>query len=298
MSRLFKIRIRRGFTLIELLVVIAIIAILVGMLLPAIQKVREAAQKSSCQNNLKNIGIAIQDFTGDHQDKLPAQLDYYPGNNGPGWTTFWGSLFPYVEQMPAWKRCYQTGAIWNNGNHTVIVKSFLCPADPTHVDGMCTSGQGWAGTSYAPVTNLYNNINYTAPQSGNQVISKSKFSVGNVPDGTSQQVSVVERATSHVYHGWNNGTLYPISSYNWGWNAWGSAYGPWGLYMPQIGCKATGGNWPYGEIHPYMPNSFHSTSMQTLLLDGSVRGVTSGVSQQAWNCVCQPDDGAVVDSSW
>jgi len=285
MSRLFKIRLRRGFTLIELLVVIAIIAILVGMLLPAIQKVREAAQKSSCQNNLKQIGIAIQNYAGDNQDKLPSQLRYFAGTSAPGWTGFWGALFPYLEQMPAYKRSYGSSAIWGNGNHTVIMKNLLCPSDATHSDGMTNTGSGWAATSYAPVSYLYAGTSVGGD-------GRSRYTVASIPDGSSQQVSVVERAACYsTYTSWSNSILYPGGPSSWGWNTYTSTYGPWGTLQPQIGYTPA-------QINPTYPNAFHTTSMQTLMSDGSVRSVTNAVSSYSWSCVCLPDDGAVIDNTW
>ena len=89
---------RAAFTLIELLVVIAIIGILIGLLLPAVQKVREAANRAKCQNNVKQLGIAVHNYASTFQDKLPPAQASYPAGAGVanGSILFW--LLPYVEQ--------------------------------------------------------------------------------------------------------------------------------------------------------------------------------------------------------
>src|SRR5438309_1392261 len=90
---------QRGFTLIELLVVIAIIAILIALLVPAVQKVREAAARSTCQNNLKQIGLAALNYHEVQKKFPPLRIA-----GGDGWATFWVLILPYVEQDALFKQ--------------------------------------------------------------------------------------------------------------------------------------------------------------------------------------------------
>jgi prepilin-type N-terminal cleavage/methylation domain-containing protein len=275
---------RRGFTLIELLVVIAIIAILIGLLVPAVQKVREAAARTQCTNNLKQIGVAIHGFH-DATKRLPPMLRYDPPI---GYNTFWGELLPFIEQQNLSNRANNQGAIWGGGVNTGIVAVYVCPSDPTSNNNL--SPNGWGATSYAPVSNLFASDTNSYPNGA--LAYQSKYRINTIPDGSSNQIMVVERYAGCPAYGWSNSWAYPQGSY-WGWNSQGSVYGPWGLYAPQINAPTSG----TGAAHPYYPNAAHPVLL-VILGDASVRGVSSGVSATTWSYACQPADNNVLPSDW
>jgi len=287
---MLRVRKRGAFTLIELLVVIAIIAILIALLVPAVQKVREAANKTTCGNNLRQIGTATHNYAGVYNGKLPPQLWYMAG--GPGWLPFWSTIYPYVEQQPLYNKSMNSGAAWGNGGHNIPVQVYECPSDPTYTNGI--GNNGWAVVSYAPVMQTFasagqwgNNTGVVDPSTG-QVNSFGKYKLANIPDGSSQVVGIVERYNQLTYYGWYNNQVYPCSGWNWGWNSNCSSYGPWGLYTPQIQPTV-----PNGQAHPYYPNSGHAV-MNVMLMDASVRGISQSVNGTYWNWMCTPDDGNAI----
>src|SRR5215470_9493959 len=174
----FRFRRWRGFTLVELLVVIAIIGILIGLLLPAVQKIREAAARIQCSNNLKQIVLAAQNCADTHEQILPPGLGLYPNRMGSarnGEGGFFMHILPYIEQdnlynitydgnltyFPAgpgdwrnaksdWSGILPTYTQWSGNLQQAKVKSYFCPSDPTQ-DG------GWAksNTSYAYNGNVF-----------------------------------------------------------------------------------------------------------------------------------------------
>ena len=185
-------RSRRGFTLIELLVVIAIIAILIGLLLPAVQKVREAAARIQCSNNLKQLGLALLDYESSHGKLPPAsQVPYATvdsGSNldfttpfGPNWAVL---LLPYIEQTPLYQQANPLSypgiaitvgtvppyAAVNNSWRTVrgvTVKTYLCPSDSNNQVPYNDPGPnappetGWARGNYG-VTAGYDDYDHVS----------------------------------------------------------------------------------------------------------------------------------------
>src|ERR1700682_190143 len=158
MPRFLRVRSWRAFTLIELLVVIAIIAILIGLLLPAVQKVRQAAARLQCLNNLKQMSLGTINCADQHDGKMPPGIGLYPSvvegdGNADGGTLF--HILPYIEQDNLWKstlsadddrnairdpvtgkviKFYQTYSQWHvNGNR---VKTYVCPSDATNKDNL------------------------------------------------------------------------------------------------------------------------------------------------------------------
>ena len=202
MPRIHLPRKERAFTLIELLVVIAIIAVLVGMLLPAVQKVREAAANSQCQNNLKQMGLALHKY---HDTNGGFPSGFYPSGTFAltGWQL---QLLPNLEQEPLYKQSYSylqanPGATDTSAFPAVAfqMKVYICP------NNVRPPIFNYGGVNYELASYMGNSgTSSNNPISGDGVLfSASQVTFASILDGTSNTIAVGERpCTGDLYYGW------------------------------------------------------------------------------------------------
>jgi prepilin-type N-terminal cleavage/methylation domain-containing protein len=349
---------RRGFTLIELLVVIAIIAVLIGLLLPAVQKVRSAAARMQSANNLKQQGLAFHSFN-DTNNRLPPSYGWVPnvpsgqqaaagGAHGSGFF----HLLPYLEQQNLYNtslstQYYVAGPVTS----TSYSGSYTYP-DPTYgyVFTYSDTNTGasfvylpggvqayWGDYTYSlnsyalPVFRAPADPSFTYTYGYSSYLLSTAVLDANgggmtllgITDGTSNTVLVAE-GYANCYGGstsrdayWSG---YPYSnsfSESYSYHYTGSAYGgqadqsysfsygyngnptfspvagkgpqfapPISAYSGPTACDAT------------LPQGFDSSTCQVVLADGSVRGVSSGVSPSTWFAALTPSGGEVLGSDW
>jgi hypothetical protein len=203
-----------------------------------------------------------------------------------------------MEQENHNRAMQATGASWNQPGQSAVFKGYLCPSDPSNNAGLSQQAGGWAAISYSRNYQMFDTGQRT--MSG-QNCTVAQYNVGNIPDGTSNTVAVTERFSGMPAYGWSSlWTHYQQEGRNWGYSQWAPVYFYNG-WCAGTNCQQSAGpqgNSNYTTAHPYYPSSAHSGTVQTLLMDGSVRGVSSGVSGNTWYQANMPADGSVLGSDW
>ena len=192
MSSALKFRQRSAFTLIELLVVIAIIAILIALLLPAVQQAREAARRTQCKNNMKQMGLALHNYH-DVYNRFPAQ-GYYATWDGSAFQarhfTWLTMLLPFLDQAPMYNQINFNAPAWGQPHVAMQLPAFTCPSD-TGMGAVPGNNRNIAITSYS-VSEGYHWWSEQASTIGGVFTAYAHSNIKDISDGTSSTIAIAE----------------------------------------------------------------------------------------------------------
>ena len=312
-----RVKARPGFTLVELLVVIAIIGVLVALLLPAVQAAREAARRSQCSNNMRQIGIGMHNCH-DTYGRLPPLLGVYPATqNHPQFSLSWGNQFyhllPFIEQGTVYDATYDAsnpdgnGAAagnrpWIGGYYQKPIKTYICPSDATAPNnGIATHSYPWSDswgvTSYAANSQVFARVNTDGTMNGSGGPNSSPWygdtNFAKFLDGTSNTVMIAERiavcgpsADSGVGYSqvnrwdfWWAGAWHPMYANS----AAGQPIGVASIFQPRVNPLT---------CNPLRPSSQHGGGVCMLLMgDASVKPVAATINTTTWWQAHTPQGG-------
>ena len=290
---------RSAFTLIELLVVIAIIAILVALLLPAVQQAREAARRSSCKNNLKQIGLAMQNYHDVHSTFPPGYVRRAgsdPRQPNTGWGVY---ILPQLEQAALYDlidtESNGFSVDWNTDNQALfevarsVVNPYMCPSDPS--DGI---NQDWVINNSLTGDKKVGKSNYQANKPLFDLNSKLKMR--DITDGTSNTFFIGEKTSQNGFragiwmgaHKWGSDPTHYTDE-----SIFGRAIGATGGVDYRINGDGTGA----ADPNPHLKNNFSSTHQggaQFVFADGSVHFLSENLSKEVYEALATPSGGEVV----
>jgi len=317
---------RRAFTLIELLVVIAIIAVLIGLLLPAVQKVRAAAVNSQCRNNLKQLGIAMHGYHNVNDSFPPGQWNPFYSEGFPWDRGCWVQpLLPHIEQDNLYQLYIAGGPSAAPGNNTTngwallqpskdtVIKTLICPADENSPKTKTRDGNTVA-TGVFQQQGLH--VNYvvcagSTPYGNGQVYNgaalngvffvQSKTKISGITDGTSNTLLMSEICVSPDL---TQNDLRGRYCNSWEGNNWFSAAQPpnttvpdaqnyQGQSIPRAPITNSGTGNSTTAVNALYARSYHENGVNGLLGDGSVRFIPSTVDANVFRALGSRNGGEV-----
>jgi prepilin-type N-terminal cleavage/methylation domain-containing protein/prepilin-type processing-associated H-X9-DG protein len=325
---------RKGFTLIELLVVIAIIAILIGLLLPAVQKVRDAAARMQCSNNLRQLGLSAMNYegvygyfpvgwqaptpTGTWSSATLVANDLSAGTPLPGaprFTNLYVELLPYFEQDNLQKRWNYTNNAANlaGGQNSItaqVIKILLCPSSPLSSQPVAQVSGNWYGlNSYAGIAGRFSfrafrrTSTFVISNDGIFYIN-SRTKIADITDGTSNTLMFGERYHKDQHFD-RMYTSFPIRGWSgWAWVDQPNAIGDYlvGAAQPVnwlIPASATG---PNSSANPWVQQrlstigSGHTGGANVCVADGSVRFLRDTIPLPTLQALCTRANGEVIQN--
>jgi prepilin-type N-terminal cleavage/methylation domain-containing protein len=331
---MLRLRKKRGFTLIELLVVIAIIGILIALLLPAVQKVREAANRAKCFNNMRQLGLASHNCHDQLGGLPPANAWFAPSGGDPlntGGAAGYGNpffhLLNYIEQDNLYKQSVTTrggtqaylpyvplqGTNPPQYAYAKPIKTYICPSDPSaDSNGMSVGATLWGASGYAYNAQVFAKVNpatwdtgYTTWTGGGDLTSWFNRATipGSFQDGLSNTILFTEKFATCTLQG---------TSFSGG-NLWAYYYtdASNGYFHPgvEISWDRTISIGPNSKFQlqpiPYLTNcdprrasTGHSGGINVTLGDGSSRSIATSISNNTWWKAMTPSSGEVLGQDW
>lgn len=308
----------RGFTLIELLVVIAIIAVLIALLLPAVQQAREAARKTQCKNNMRQLGLALHGFH-DTFGVFPASgwTTSGPGNPAGKYVGWRPLILPYIEQENL-KKLYDFNSNWWEGTNPtaagVTVMTFICPSAPSR-PGILTAVAKpprpamtfpvpIAGTDYEAIMGVQpaavDPVKYNSSNRFSIMARNSAVRMADILDGSTNTIAVVECSARPVVY--RDGAAVSGLSNDQG-ISWADSEGPFSIDFAspdgsQEGCTPLAGcDEVMNRRNDNEPYSFHTGGSHFLFADGRVQFVGESVDFRVFAALCTRAAGEVISGS-
>jgi prepilin-type N-terminal cleavage/methylation domain-containing protein len=308
----------RAFTLIELLVVIAIIAVLIALLLPAVQQAREAARRSQCKNNMKQMGLALHNYHDVFLVFPPGGITCnpcVPTYNGGSGHSFLAAILPYIDQAPLYNKLNWSVSGWNNtgasadATHELMVKTvlpaYICPSSPKDPIAAYSAGAGsypyliGAITDYVGVAGSTGTSgSYGLRATSGTFFKNSKIGVFKMTDGTSNIMVVGEYsgyAKGEKAAGYNQMTTYA----NFNASLWCSFYDHTSasqdsayktvIYAPNVLFNTGSAN-----LSDQSLKSMHVGGIHVLLGDGAVRFISENINLTTYKNLADIADGATL----